>query len=105
MGLFLIDADAAGVTRQSYRLIDGRGIAEIGFAEAVAQRLGEGDATGAIAHAIYHAIAASCAEAVGAMAALNEQTLAFAKTRQQFGVTIGSFQALQHKLEIGRAHV
>ena len=43
------------------------------------------------------AIAAVCAEAVGAMAALHELTLEYLKTRKQFGVTIGSFQVLQHR--------
>jgi alkylation response protein AidB-like acyl-CoA dehydrogenase len=42
-------------------------------------------------------IAAVCAEAVGAMAALNDVTLDYLKTRKQFGVPIGSFQVLQHR--------
>jgi alkylation response protein AidB-like acyl-CoA dehydrogenase len=43
------------------------------------------------------AIAALCAEAVGVMAAMQETTLEYLKTRQQFGRPIGSFQALQHR--------
>ena len=47
---------------------------------------------------IDHAIAAVCAEACGAMWASYEQTLEYLKTRKQFGQTLGSFQALQHRL-------
>ena len=43
-------------------------------------------------------IAAVCAEAVGCMDALNAATLEYLKTRQQFGVPIGRFQALQHRM-------
>ena len=43
------------------------------------------------------AIAALCAEAVGAMAAMHETTVEYMKTRKQFGVAIGSFQVLQHR--------
>lgn len=98
LALFLLAGDTPGVTRKAYRLVDGRPIAEVVFADAGAERLGGGDATGAIARALDHAVAACCAEAVGAMAALNRETLAFAKTRQQFGVPIASFQALQHRM-------
>lgn len=96
--LFMIAADAPGVTRQCYRLIDGKGIAEISFIDAIAERIGDSDTATAVGNVINRAIAATCAEAVGAMAALNEQTLTFAKTRQQFGMAIGSFQALQHRM-------
>jgi alkylation response protein AidB-like acyl-CoA dehydrogenase len=47
--------------------------------------------------AVDEGIAALCAEAVGAMSALQEMTLEYLKTRQQFGMPIGSFQALQHR--------
>ena len=44
------------------------------------------------------AIAAVCAEAVGCMEALKDATLEYLKTRQQFGVPIGRFQVLQHRM-------
>jgi alkylation response protein AidB-like acyl-CoA dehydrogenase len=60
--------------------------------------LGEpGAALPAIERVVDEAIAALCAEAVGAMQALHELTVEYLKTRQQFGVAIGRFQALQHR--------
>ena len=50
-----------------------------------------------MARVIEDAIAALCAEAVGAMAEAVEMTTEYMKTRKQFGVPIGSFQALQHR--------
>jgi alkylation response protein AidB-like acyl-CoA dehydrogenase len=48
--------------------------------------------------AIDLATLAQAAEAVGAMRNLLDSTVAYAKARQQFGVAIGSFQALQHRM-------
>jgi alkylation response protein AidB-like acyl-CoA dehydrogenase len=39
-----------------------------------------------------------CAEAVGAMRSASDDTLEYLKTRKQFGVPIGAFQALQHRM-------
>ena len=99
--LFLVDANAVGVSRRGFPTQDGlRGAAvslgqvEVG-AEAV---LGEVDNGADLIDRVTDiAIAAVCAEAVGAMAALHELTLDYLKTRKQFGVTIGSFQVLQHR--------
>jgi hypothetical protein len=57
-----------------------------------------GGALALIERAVDYANAALCAEAVGIMAALNEVTLEYLKTRKQFGVPIGKFQALQHRM-------
>jgi alkylation response protein AidB-like acyl-CoA dehydrogenase len=99
--LFVIDRDAAGVTVQGYRTIDGMRAADITLAnvavgaDALLGKAGEGYAI--IERAAEVAIAALAAEAVGAMAALHEATLEYLKTRKQFGVPIGKFQVLQHR--------
>lgn len=99
--LFLVDADAPGVSRRGYPTQDGQRAAEVSLAgvdvpaEAV---LGEVDAASPlIERAVDAAIAAVCAEAVGAMEALHVLTVDYLKTRRQFGVPIGGFQALQHR--------
>ena len=102
ISLFLVDAQAAGVRLRGYPTQDGGRAAEIDFhgVELPASALigAEGGALPAIEWALDHAIAALCAEAVGIMAAVNEATLDYLKTRRQFGQPIGSFQALQHRM-------
>jgi pimeloyl-CoA dehydrogenase small subunit len=99
--LFLVDPTARGVTVQGYPTQDGLRAAEIAFsgvrvgAEAVIGPVGGG--LPLIEQAVDGAIAALAAEAVGAMDALHALTVDYLKTRQQFGVAIGSFQSLQHK--------
>jgi len=98
LGLFLVDAGAPGVTRRGYPTQDGRRASEISLAKAPAKALGEpGRAGPVIARVLEDAIAALCAEAAGAMAEAVEMTTEYMKTRKQFGVAIGSFQALQHR--------
>ncbi|MFA5939598.1 MAG: acyl-CoA dehydrogenase family protein [Sinimarinibacterium sp.] len=101
ISLFLVDANAAGVTRHAYPTQDGGRAADIALANVRvpdSARLGaEGAALPLLEHAIDRAIAALCAEAVGAMSATIEQTVNYLKTRKQFGVPIGTFQALQHR--------
>ncbi len=101
LGLFLVDAEADGVSRRGYPTVDGQRAAEISLAnvrvgpDAV---IGEpGSAFPLIARVVDIAIAALCAEAVGCMAAMQELTVEYLKTRKQFGVPIGNFQVLQHK--------
>ncbi|WP_370599354.1 acyl-CoA dehydrogenase [Pseudomonas nitroreducens] len=68
--------------------------------------LGEpGQAFDALRYQQGRAIAAQCAEAVGAMEATCELTLEYLKTRKQFGVAIGSFQVLQHRMVDMRAEL
>lgn len=89
----------AGVPR--YRLMDGRSAADVELAGVTlpADALWlEGDAAAAaLDRAASHAASAYCASAVGAMQNLLEITGEYLKTRVQFGVVIGSFQALQHR--------
>ena len=99
-GLFLVTADAAGVERRDYALIDGRRAADLTFTGTPALRIGAGEqgAAAQIEEAADHAIAALCAEAVGVMDALLKSTVEYARQREQFGVPIGSFQVLQHRM-------
>ena len=78
---------------------DGQRAAEVTLKNARGELLGkDGQALAALEHARARGIAALCAEAVGNMAALVEITLSYIKTRKQFGVPIGSFQVLQHRM-------
>lgn len=102
ISLFLVAADAAGVERSEYRLMDGQKVANIRFndvqlsADALLGVRGEGFAV--MDRVVLEASVALSAEAVGIMAQLNAKTLEYAKTREQFGVAIGQFQALQHRM-------
>jgi pimeloyl-CoA dehydrogenase small subunit len=101
IGLFLVAADAQGLSRRGYPTQDGGRAAEISLAGvrvASADVLGDpADGLSVIESVADEAIAALCAEAVGAMQEALTQTVAYLKTRKQFGVTIGTFQALQHR--------
>ena len=101
ISLFVVPANANGVTLRPYRTIDGFRAAEVILdqvsvgADAL---LGEaGAALPAIETVADHATVAVCGEAVGAMDVLRETTLEFLQTRKQFGVPIGKFQVLQHR--------
>ena len=96
IGLFLLDLATAGVTRRGYATQDGLRAAEIVLEGARATLLA-GDALPLIELVVDEAIAATCAEAVGAMETLRDLTVDYLKTRQQFGQAIGAFQALQHR--------
>lgn len=98
VSLFLVDADAAGVWIDSARGYDGVPVATIRFDGAGAELLGlEGDGGAVLKRVFEDASAALAAEAVGVMAETFDLTIDYFKTRQQFGVAIGSFQALQHR--------
>ncbi|MBV8905830.1 MAG: acyl-CoA dehydrogenase family protein [Acetobacteraceae bacterium] len=99
VGLFLVDPSTTGVTRRGYPTQDGLHAAEItlsGVRVPANAVFGE-SVLPAIEHVVDEAIAALCAEAVGAMSAMHETTLEYLKTRQQFGRPIGQFQVLQHR--------
>jgi alkylation response protein AidB-like acyl-CoA dehydrogenase len=102
ISLFVVPADAAGVARRDYRTIDGQRAADITFADVKlpsSALLGSAGAGWELLDAAAdYGIALLCAEAVGIMEALNGATLEYLKTRQQFGVPIGKFQALQHRM-------
>lgn len=98
--LCLVRADAPGLARRDYRLIDGRPTADVTFADTPCEQLapGDEDVLERIDAAVDAAIGAQCAEAVGVMATLLERTVAYATQREQFGRPIGTFQALQHRM-------
>lgn len=101
ISLFLVDAKAPGVSRRSYQTQDGQQAAEISFAQVKVPGSsiigGEGNGFLLLQRGVDEAIAGLCAEAVGAMDELVKMTVEYLKTRKQFGVAIGSFQALQHR--------
>ncbi|MBV5268818.1 MAG: acyl-CoA dehydrogenase family protein [Afipia sp.] len=102
VSLFIVDRQSAGLHLQSFKTIDGRCAAEITFKDVsvpVSNLLGkEGEGVAALEACRDRAIGALCAEATGAMDVLNTATLDYTKTRKQFGVTLGSFQILQHRM-------
>ncbi|MEV0028768.1 acyl-CoA dehydrogenase family protein [Nocardia sp. NPDC050793] len=106
ISLFLTEFDAAnppaGVEVHSYRTIDDRVGSDLVFTEfrlpADALLGAEGAAWDVIEPTVDAAIAAICAEAVGCLRKVLADTVEYAKQRQQFGVPIGSFQALQHRM-------
>ena len=102
LSLFIVDTSAAGIDKMNYPMMDGQLVANVTFkdvalpAEAL---LGEeGQALALVEALVYEAIIALASEAVGIMGVLNAKTLEYAKTREQFGVAIGSYQALQHRM-------
>src|SRR5262245_51617223 len=101
IALFLVDAKAEGVSCRGYPTQDGLRAAEIrlsGVKVRSNDALGDpGKAAAVIERVVDGALAAMAAEAVGAMSAAHEITVDYLKTRKQFGVAIGSFQALQHR--------
>ncbi|MBR9762045.1 MAG: acyl-CoA dehydrogenase [Rhodobacteraceae bacterium] len=94
VALFQVAATDASVT--GYGMIDGGGAAEVVLEDAPGTLL-LADAAGALADAANAGIVALCAEAVGAMDVLQQMTVEYLRTRKQFGVAIGKFQALQHR--------
>ena len=100
--LFLVDANASGVAKRGYASRDETRAADIALSNV---QVGDADVLGevgggfAIVQRVVEAgIAATAAEAVGAMEVMHEMTLEYSKTREQFGRTIGSNQVVQHRL-------
>jgi alkylation response protein AidB-like acyl-CoA dehydrogenase len=102
ISLFLLPRDAKGLTIAPYPTQSGARAADLlleNVAVGAEALIGEpGRALPLIERAVDRAIAALCAEAVGIINALNQATLSYLKTRKQFGVAIGTFQALKHKM-------
>lgn len=102
ISLLLVPADAAGLSIVGTPTMDGGRVGELTFngvrLEAGALLGAEGQGYPVLERAVGRGILALCAEALGAMEAAKEATLDYLRTRKQFGVPIGSFQALQHRM-------
>ncbi|MEX0738717.1 MAG: acyl-CoA dehydrogenase [Pseudohongiella sp.] len=102
ISVFVVDATASGLSKRAYTAVDGHRAAEIHLQDvkvADDALLGtEGKALAALEAVVDRAALAVSAEAVGALASLLQKTVEYTKTRKQFGVAIGTFQALQHRM-------
>ncbi len=97
IALFLVEAGTAGVSVVRTPLHDGSPAGTLRLERAAARRLG-GDGGAALREGLSHGVLALCSELVGAMERAIEITADYLRTRKQFGVAIGSFQSLQHRI-------
>ncbi len=101
LSLFVVDAGAPGVTVERTELVDGRNAASISFDDVgvdAARVLGEIDHGSDILDPVFdRATIGLCAEMLGSFEEAFERTLEYLKIREQFGVKIGTFQALRHR--------
>lgn len=113
-GLFTVEADAAGLHRDGYRTHDGLRAARVIFDATPATPLGDvsADQSSALRTALDGARVAYAQEAIGAMTTALRETVAYLKTRKQFGTTLNSFQSLTFRaadmyiaLELARSTV
>jgi len=102
ISLFLVERNAPSVAVTDYRGLDNLRVADVRLSNV---RVGgdallgaEGEGFGLIDEVVDYVTALLCAEAVGAIKYAHDATLEYLKTRRQFGVPIGSFQALQHRM-------
>jgi alkylation response protein AidB-like acyl-CoA dehydrogenase len=100
--LFLVPRDAPGLPARGYPKVDGGRAAEVHLEavrvpeEALLGKVGQAQPT--LEHAMGRGVLALCAEALGAMEFCKHATVEYLRTRRQFGVPIGTFQALQHRM-------
>ncbi|MFN2100506.1 acyl-CoA dehydrogenase family protein [Altererythrobacter sp. MF3-039] len=102
ISVFIVEKGADGVVTRDYPTVDGRRASEVYFENvsvAGDALIGEdGAALPLIELVTDEAIAAQCAEACGAMKVAHAMTVEYSRQRKQFGVPIGSFQVLQHRM-------
>jgi alkylation response protein AidB-like acyl-CoA dehydrogenase len=102
ISVFLVGREAPGLTLFAYPTQSGGRAADLrleGVALDAQALIGAPEmGLSIVERAVDTGVAALCAEAVGIIVALNEATLSYLKTRKQFGVPIGKFQALQHRM-------
>jgi alkylation response protein AidB-like acyl-CoA dehydrogenase len=102
VAVFMVDREAQGMTRRDYCTMDGRGATDLRFKGVKvgedALLIPEERGLLAIEEATDYAIVCLCAEAIGAMDTVIRVTTEYLKTRRAYGVTLNTFQALQHRL-------
>lgn len=102
ISLFALAQGTTGVSLRSYPTVDGLQAADVtleGVVVGADAMIGkEGHGLAILERAIADATLAVCAEAVGIMAVLVDKTVEYSKSRKQFGLPIGAFQALQHRM-------
>ncbi len=97
IALFLVERNANGVSTRGYGTQDGGRAADLQLDKAAATLITR-DGLNALEQAVDIGIAATCAEAVGAMDKTLAITVDYMNQRKQFGVVISSFQALRHRV-------
>jgi alkylation response protein AidB-like acyl-CoA dehydrogenase len=99
LSTFLVERDAPGLTVRDYLLVDGGSAGDVAFAATPATLVGAAGGAGPVIEAARAlALVALAWEGVAVMDALRDQTLDYLRTRKQFGIPIGKFQALQHRM-------
>lgn len=99
VALFLVEPGAAGIGLRAYATQDGARAGDLQLDATPAAMLAQqGAGATALAHVLDIGVAALCAEAVGSMEQVLALTTAYLGTRRQFGVPIGSFQVLRHRV-------
>jgi pimeloyl-CoA dehydrogenase small subunit len=102
ISVFIVDKNARGISCRNYPTVDGLRASEITFENVevpAANLIGQADnGLPLIERVVDEAIAATCAEATGCMKVLVDTTVGYSKQRKQFGVPIGKFQVLQHRM-------
>ena len=99
MSVFVVARDAPGVSLREYPTVDGSRAADVRFAGAVGELIGDQDnGLEILEPAVDEAVAALCAEAIGVMRRLLADTVEYAKQRKQFDAPIAANQVLQHRM-------
>lgn len=102
LSLFVLDTNTPGVEIERTEMVDGRNAAQVRFEDAAvdaARLLGEVDGGADVLDPVFdRATIGLCSEMLGSFEEAFERTLEYLKTREQFGVKIGTFQGLRHRI-------